>query len=99
MVRKRQPFFNCLAVSPLCQESQEEDILLCGDELCCGGSSDSEDDLSPEQLQELLEENRDSGRVLTHLTPVVASSKPPIAKATGLTISNTAIMLLRLVGR
>ena len=83
----------------LCQESQEEDILLCGDELCCGGSSDSEDDLSPEQLQELLEENRDSGRVLTHLTPVVASSKPPIAKATGLTISNTAIMLLRLVGR
>ena len=83
----------------LCQESQEEDILLCGDETVGCASSDSEDELSAEQMQELLEENRDSGRVLTHLTAVVAPSKPPIARATGLTISNTAIMLLRLVGR
>jgi len=83
----------------LCQESQEEDILLCGDETGGCASSDSEDELSAEQMQELLEENRDSGRVLTHLTAVVAPSKPPIARATGLTISNTAIMLLRLVGR
>ena len=84
----------------LCQESQEEDILLCGEEgEAAGVSSDSEEELSAEQMRELLEENRDSGRVLTHLTPLAAPSKPVIAKATGLNISNTAIMLLRLVGR
>merc|ERR1719187_807932 len=75
-------------------------ILLCGEEgEAAGVSSDSEEELSAEQMRELLEENRDSGRVLTHLTPLAAPSKPVIAKATGLNISNTAIMLLRLVGR
>ena len=81
-------------------DGQEEDILQ-------GGSSrsvmdsDSEDDISEEQKRQLLEENSHSGGGLTSLSRVSRnsvrqSSRPP---ATGVTVSNTAIMVLRLIGR
>jgi len=83
----------------LCQESLEEDILIEGGEYDHRNESDSEDDLSEEQKQELVEENRDMGRTgLTQLVraPVVSNPSTPLS---GLTVSNTAVMLLRLIGR
>jgi len=84
----------------LCQESLEEDILLEGEQAGFQ-DSDSEDDLSEEQKQELVEENRDMGR--TGLTPLARIPSTTITTSTspltGLTVSNTAIMVLRLIGR
>merc|ERR1712142_1022804 len=85
----------------LCQESLEEDILIEGGECDHRNESDSEDDLSEEQKQELVEENRDMGR--TGLTPLAripsSSNTSTTTPLTGLTVSNTAIMVLRLIGR
>jgi len=85
----------------LCQESLEEDILMEGGEQAVFQDSDSEDDLSEEQKQELVEENRDMGR--TGLTPLAripsSSNTSTTTPLTGLTVSNTAIMVLRLIGR
>jgi len=84
----------------LCQESLEEDILLEGGESGTFQDSDSEDDLSEEQKQELVEENRDMGRTgLTPLARLPSVTTTPTSPLTGLTISNTAIMVLRLIGR
>jgi len=84
----------------LCQESLEEDILLEGGESAAFQDSDSEDDLSEEQMQELVEENRDMGRTgLTPLARLPSVTTTPTSPLTGLTISNTAIMVLRLIGR
>jgi len=84
----------------LCQESLEEDILLEGGEYSLYQDSDSEDDLSEEQKQELVEENRDTGRTgLTPLARLPSVSTTTTSPLSGLTVSNTAIMVLRLVGR
>ena len=77
----------------LCQESLEEDILAGGEG---ERGSDSEEELSAAQLRELMEENRDSGRPVTGLR---APAPRPVTRATGLAVANTAVMLLRLVGR
>ena len=75
----------------------EEDILLEGGEQGAFQDSDSEDDLSEEQKQELVEEDRDMGRTgLTSLARLPTASTSPLS---GLTVSNTSIMVLRLIGR
>ena len=43
-----------------------------------------------------MEENRDSGRPVTGLQE---PAPRPVTRATGLAVANTAVMLLRLVGR
>jgi len=84
----------------LCQESLEEDILLEGGKHVPYQDSDSEDDLSEEQKQELVEENKDMGRTgLTPLARLPSTSTSTACPMSGLTVSNTAIMVLRLVGR
>jgi len=84
----------------LCQESLEEDILLEGGGHSTYQDSDSEDDLSEEQKQELVEENRDMGRTgLTPLARLSSTSTTTSSPMSGLTVSNTAIMVLRLIGR
>ena len=73
----------------------EDDILLEGEQAWFQ-ESDSEDDLSEDQTQELVEENRDMGR--TGLTPLARiPSNTSTYPLTGLTVSNTAIMVLRLI--
>jgi len=65
--------------------------------------SDSEDDISEEQKKQLIEENTSSGSMgLTSLSSRSARSslrQVTRSPATGVTVSNTGIMVLRLIGR
>ena len=82
-------------------DNQEEDILQ-GANNSVVIDSDSDDDITEEQKQQLIEENSSTACVgLTSLSkPSRGSlrqcSRPP---ASGVTVSNTAIMVLRLIGR
>lgn len=78
----------------------EEDILLEGGEQGAFQDSDSEDDLSEEQKQELVEDDRDMGRTgLTKLARLPSASTSTTSPLSGLTVSSTSIMVLRLIGR
>ena len=86
----------------LSSKEEEEDILQGGNNISVL-DSDSDDDLSEEQKRQLFEENNMtsyqgltslSGSQVVHTSR--PSAKPPV---TGVTVSNTGLMVLRLIGR
>ena len=85
----------------LCSQNLEEDILQ-GMNNSSVVESDSDDDLSEEQKLQLMEENCDQASSgLTSLSKPKPSMRtgPSRSPASGVTVTNTAIMVLRLVGR
>ena len=82
-------------------KEEEEDILQGGTNISVV-DSDSDDDLSEEQKRQLFEENNmTSYQGLTSLSgsqnnTTKPSPRPPV---TGVTVSNTGLMVLRLIGR
>ena len=89
----------------LCQEKDvvNEDILQeAGGRSPAMDDSDSEDDLSEEQKQQLADENREGVHCsgLNSLASSTAVPRPaPAIPRTGITVSNSAVTVLRLVGR
>ena len=85
----------------LCFPNPEEDILE-GLNSSTVADSDSDDDLSEEQKLQLMEENSDTATSglasLSKPKPAVRTG-PSRSPVSGVTVSNTAIMVLRLIGR
>ena len=101
LIFKKYASNNVTPFDILSSKEEEEDILQGGNNISVL-DSDSDDDLSEAQKRQLFEENNmTSYQGLTSLSDSqVHTSRPsPKPPVTGVTVSNTGLMVLRLIGR